>query len=108
MKPINEIRSFPNIDYRLIPIARKNNQIGQVDLAKILGVTQAHVSGIERGRTRISMKVGSALYGIFGDSVCIPKDSNILLEGVKAKLESCDQDFIEWLDKTIDYIQMRK
>jgi transcriptional regulator with XRE-family HTH domain len=108
MKPINEMGSFPNIDYRLIPIARKNNQMSQVDLARSLCVTQAHVSGIERGGTRISMNLGKALYGIFGDSICIPKESNILLESVKAKLESCDQDFLEWLEKTIDYIQLRK
>lgn len=87
------------LDYRAIGLRvrekRQNKKISQSDLANRIGVSNPHISNIERGKTKVSLQtlvdIANALETTLDELVCdnVSEAKGIIVKDLSEEIETC-------------------
>lgn len=93
-----------NIDYKAIGVRVKGKRvqkaISQYELANIIGVSNPHISNIERGKTKVSLPtlidIANALETTLDELVCdnVSQTKDIFIKEIADEMETCSTEEI--------------
>lgn len=97
-------RRTMNIDYKAIGVRVKGKRvqkaISQYELANIIGVSNPHISNIERGKTKVSLPtlidIANALETTLDELVCdnVSQTKDIFIKEIADEMETCSTEEI--------------
>lgn len=91
-----------SIDYKLIGRRIRNKRMArnfsQTDLANRIGVSNPHISNIERGKTKVSLQtlvdIANALNTTLDEIMCdnVPEAKGVYIKDIANEINTCDSE----------------